>query len=173
LRDHQLGNIATAIATSRKLFNVKDEHIKNGITKIELKGRLFEIHAGKLKNLVGKNRLIIDGGHNVGAAKVISNWIKQQDKDVFLICGMMKDKPHREFIDYFKDIVKSITLIDVPGQKGAISKEEFKKKINGINKKIFLSNSIEDSIKSISNYQNSIGIIVGSLYLAGEVLNLN
>ena len=173
LGDHQLGNIATAIATSRKLFNVKDEHIKNGITKIELKGRLFEIHAGKLKNLVGKNRLIIDGGHNVGAAKVISNWIKQQDKDVFLICGMMKDKPHREFIDYFKDIVKSITLIDVPGQKGAISKEEFKKKINGINKKIFLSNSIEDSIKSISNYQNSIGIIVGSLYLAGEVLNLN
>ena len=173
LGDHQLGNIATAIATSRKLFNVKDEHIKNGITKIELKGRLFEIHAGKLKNLVGKNRLIIDGGHNVGAAKVISNWIKQQDKDVFLICGMMKEKPHREFIDYFKDIVKSITLIDIPGQKAAIPKEEFKKKINGINKKIFLSNSIEDSIKSISNYQNSIGIIVGSLYLAGEVLNLN
>mgnify|MGYP001455136976 CR=1 FL=1 len=173
LGDHQLGNISTSIAASRKLFNVKDEHIKNGITKIELKGRLFEIHSGKLKNLVGKNRLIIDGGHNVGAAKVISNWIKQQDKDVFLICGMMKDKPHREFIDYFKDIVKSITLIDVPGQKGAISKEEFKKKINGINKKIFLSNSIEDSIKSISNYQNSVGIVVGSLYLAGEVLNLN
>ena len=173
LGDHQLGNIATAIATSRKLFNVKDEHIKNGITKIELKGRLFEIHAGKLKNLVGKNRLIIDGGHNVGAAKVISNWIKQQNEDVFLICGMMKDKPHREFIDYFKDIVKSITLIDIPGQEGAISKEEFKKKLNGINKRIFLSNNIEDSIKSISNYQNSIGIIVGSLYLAGEVLNLN
>ena len=173
LGDHQLGNIATAIAASRKLFNVKDEHIKNGITKIELKGRLFEIHAGKLKNLVGKNRLIIDGGHNVGAAKVISNWIKQQDKDVFLICGMMKDKPHREFIDYFKDIVKSITLIDIPGQEGAIPKEEFKKKLNGINKRIFLSNNIEDSIKSISNYQNSVGIVVGSLYLAGEVLNLN
>ena len=173
LGDHQLGNIATAIAASRKLFNVKDEHIKNGITKIELKGRLFEIHSGKLKNLVGKNRLIIDGGHNVGAAKVISNWIKQQDKDVFLICGMMKEKPHREFIDYFKDIVKSITLIDIPGQEGAIPKEEFKKKLNGINKRIFLSNNIEDSIKSISNYQNSVGIVVGSLYLAGEVLNLN
>ena len=36
-----------------------------------------------------------------------------------------------------------------------------------------LSNNIEDIIKSISNYQNSVGVVVGALYLAGEVLNLN
>ena len=52
LGDHQLGNISTSIAASRKLFNVKDEHIKKGVTKIELKGRLQEIKSGKLKDLV-------------------------------------------------------------------------------------------------------------------------
>ena len=171
--EHQLGNVSTSIAAARKIFNVKDDHIKKGVTKIELKGRLQEINLGKLKDLIGKNRLIIDGGHNVGASLTIANWIKTQNQDVHLICGMMKDKSHKEFINSFKDIVKSITLISIPNQEGAISKEEFKEKLNGINIKINLSESIEESIKSISKYQNSIGLCTGSLYLVGEVLNLN
>ena len=155
------------------MFNVKDEHIKKGITKIQLKGRLQEIKSGKLKNLIGKNRLIIDSGHNVGAANAISNWIKHQGQDIHLICGMMKDKDHKGFINSFKDIVKSITLIDIPNQEGAISKEEFKNRINEINKQIYLSNSIEESIKSVNKYKNSLCLVIGSFYLIGEVLNLN
>ena len=69
--------------------------------------------------------------------------------------------------------MKSITLIDIPSQEGSISKEDFKNKLNGIKEKINLSNSIEESIQSISRYQNNICLIVGSLYLVGEVLNLN
>jgi len=173
LGDHQLGNISTSIAASRKLFNVKDDHIKKGVTKIELKGRLQEIKSGKLKKLVGQNRLIVDGGHNIGASKAISNWIKNQNQDVHIIVGMMKDKSHKEFIDCFKNIVKSIQLVDIPNQKGAISKEEFKNKLGKSNINISLANSIEESLKSIAKYQNSIGICTGSLYLTGEVLNLN
>ena len=173
LGDHQLGNISTSIAASRKLFNIKDDHIKKGVTKIELKGRLQEIKSGKLKKLVGQNRLIVDGGHNIGASKAISNWIKNQNQDVHIIVGMMKDKSHKEFIDCFKNIVKSIQLVDIPNQKGAISKEEFKNKLEKSNINISLANSIEESLKSIAKYQNSIGICTGSLYLTGEVLNLN
>ena len=172
LGDHQLGNISTSIAAARKIFNVKDDHIKRGVTKIELKGRLEEINSGKLKDLIGKNRLIIDGGHNVGASVSIANWIKTQNQDVHLICGMLKDKSHKEFIKIFENIVKSITLIDIPNQD-SISKEEFKKKLNGINIKINLAESIEESIKSISKFQNTIGLCIGSLYLVGEILNKN
>ena len=175
LGDHQLGNISTSIAASRKIFNVKDDQIKKGVINIELKGRLEEINSGKLKDLIGQNRLIIDGGHNTGASLAIANWIKTQNQDVHLVCGMMKDKQHREFIDSFKNIVKSITLINIPNQnpEGTISKEEFKEKLNGINIKINLSESIEESIKSISKFKNSIGLCTGSLYLIGEILNLN
>ena len=173
LGDHQLENISTSIAAARKLFNIKDQDIETGITKIELKGRLQEIKSGKLKDLVGPNRLICDGGHNINAAKAIANWVNQQNQDVHLIVGMMKDKDHQGFIDCFKDKVKSITLIDIPNQEGSISKEEFKNKLNGINKKINLSKSIKESIQSINKYQNEICLISGSLYLIGEVLNLN
>jgi len=89
------------------------------------------------------------------------------------VVGMMKDKDHQGFIDCFKDKVKSITLIDIPNQEGSISKEEFKNKLNGINKKINLCKSIKESIQSINKYQNEICLISGSLYLIGEVLNLN
>ena len=172
LGEHQLGNVSTSIAAARKIFNVKDDHIKKGVTKIELKGRLEEVNSGKLKDLIGKNRLIIDGGHNVGASLSIASWIKTQNQDVHLICGMLKDKSHREFIKSFENIVKSITLIDIPNQS-KISKEEFKKKLSGLKVKINLSESIEESIKSISKFQNSIGLCTGSLYLVGEILNKN
>ena len=173
LGDHQLYNISTSIAASRKMFNVKDQHIKKGITKIELKGRLQELTSGRLKEISGQNRLIIDGGHNESSSISISNWIKQQNQDVHIICGMMKDKEHYEFMKHFKDVVKSITLIDIPNQKGSISKEEFKNKLNNLKMDINLSSSIQEAIKLNSKCQDSICLFAGSLYMVGEVLNLN
>ncbi len=173
LGDHQLGNISTSIAVARKLFNTKDQDIKKGITKIELKGRLQEITSGKLKDLVGYNRLFCDGGHNENSSRAIANWIKQQNQNVHLIVGMMKDKDHKNFIYNLKHYVKSITLIDIPNQNGSISKEELKKKLNGIEININLENSIKDSVMSMSKNQNDICLFIGSLYLVGEVLKLN
>ena len=173
LGDHQLSNISTAVAASRKLFNVEDKNIKEGITKIELKGRLQEIKFGKLKSLIGPNRLVIDGGHNIGASKVIANWLKKQNEEVHMIIGMMKDKDHNGFINSFDGLAKSITLIDIPNQDACISKKDLKNKLNGINTKIILGENIYDSIKSIRKFENSLCLVVGSLYLAGEVLNLN
>ena len=173
LGDHQLENISTAIVTARTLFNVKDEDIKKGITSIELKGRLQEIKSGKLKHLAKNNKLIIDGAHNLNASKSIANWIKDQNQNVHLIVGMMLDKDHRGFINCFKDLVTSITLIDIPNQKVSISKEEFKNKLNDLNQDIKTSESIIKSIEGLNKNSGDVILITGSLYLAGEVLNLN
>ena len=173
LGDHQIYNISTSIAASRKIFNVKDQHIKRGITSIKLKGRLQELYSGKLKDISGSNRLIIDGGHNESSSISISNWIKQQNQNVHLVCGMMKDKEHYNFMRHFKDVVKSITLIDIPNQEGSISKEEFKDKLNNLKMDINLSSSIQEAIKLNSKNQDSICLFAGSLYMVGEVLNLN
>ncbi len=169
--DHQIYNISTSIAAARKIFNISDANIKNSMKKMRLKGRLEEIKSGKLKNLIGENRLIIDGGHNINSAISISNWVKQQNEKVHLICGMMNDKPHKEFVKQFENSVNSITLIDIPNQEGSISKEEFKKKLN--NKNILTARSIEESLLMNNKDKNCIFLCAGSLYLAGEVLNLN
>ena len=173
LGDHQLYNISTSIAASRKVFKVKDDDIKLGIQNISLKGRLQEIKSGNLKEIAGNNRLILDGGHNISSSLVIADWIKQQNQKVNLIVGMMKDKDHHEFMSIFKNIVDRVILIDIHGQDGAISKEEFKKKINNLNLNVELSIGIKEAIKTFSKNNNSITLCLGSLYLVGEILNLN
>jgi len=169
--DHQIYNISTSIAASRKIFNIPNANIKNSMKKMRLKGRLEEIKAGRLKNLIGKNRLIIDGGHNINSAISISKWVKQQNEKVHLICGMMSDKPHKEFVNQFENSVSSITLVDIPNQESSISKEEFKKKLGKEN--IHTAGSIEESLLINNKDENCIFLCAGSLYLAGEVLNLN
>ena len=173
LGDHQLYNISTSIAASRKIFNIKNEHIINGVKNISLKARLEEIKSGKLKDIAGNNKLIIDGGHNISASFSIANWIKNQSEEVNLIVGMMKDKEHIEFVKAFENIVNSITLIDIPNQDGAISKEDFRKKLDNLKLNLKLSNGIEESIKSLSKNEDTIILCLGSLYLAGEILSLN
>ncbi len=173
LGNHQLYNISTTIAASRKIFNIKDNDIINGIQNISLKGRLEEIKSGNLKTIAGNNRLIVDGGHNISASLSIANWIKNQNQEVNLIVGMMKDKEHIEFIKSFRNIVNSITLIDIPNQDGAISKEDLESKLNDLNLNIKRSQSIESAIKSLSKNKNTITVCIGSLYLVGEILKLN
>ena len=173
LGDHQLYNISTSIAASRKIFNVKDQDIKLGIQNISLKGRLQEIKSGKLKDIAGNNRLVIDGGHNISSSYVIANWIKNQNQKVNLIVAMMKDKEHQEFMKSFEGLVNSITIIDIPNQDGGISKNELKEKISNLNFTLKISDSIDSAIRSNSKDINAITLVCGSLYLIGEVLNLN
>ena len=173
LGEHQLGNISTAIMVARILFNIKDNDIKKAVTNIELKGRLQEIKTGKLKELARDNRLFFDGGHNKNAANSLAKWLESLNKDVHLILGMMKDKDHQEFVNSFKNKIKSLTLIDIPNQDGTISKEDFKSKIQDYMSEIKLADSIEQSIILNSNSSAQVILIAGSLYLAGEVLNLN
>ncbi len=174
LGEHQIANLSTAITASRNLFNIQDTKIKKGLIKINLKGRLQEIKSGKLKQIAKNNYLIIDGGHNLNAAKSIAKWMDTLNKDIHLIVGMMKDKEHKKFINVFKNKIKSLTLIDIPNQEGAIKKEEFKLKILNDYPNVKIADSIKEAIKlnAIKSNNSYLGI-VGSLYLVGEVLNLN
>jgi len=171
--DFQLENISTAIATARQLvdYKITDEHIKNGITKIESIARLQEIKNGNLKNLAKNNQLFVDGSHNPLGAKVLNQYLQSINYNKHIILGMMSNKDHNDYISYFKDI-KSLTTIDIPNQPGAIKGTELKNKIKNF-KNIKYQNSIEEAIKSINLQENDIILITGSLYLAGEVLNLN
>jgi len=90
-----------------------------------------------------------------------------------MICGMLKDKDHLDFMKSFEGLVKSVTLIDIPNQDSSISKEEFQNKIKDLKLNLNLSSSIKESIQTLSKNENTITLCVGSLYLVGEILNLN
>ena len=170
--DFQVDNVATAIATLRKLdLKIEDEHIKTGITKIKSIGRFQEIKNGKIKDLCKKNKIFVDGSHNPLGAKVLNEYLESLNCDKHIILGMMANKDHNEYMSYFKN-VSSLTTIDIPNQPNAIKGKALKEKLNEFPNTQF-KESIQDAIKAISSSENDIILITGSLYLAGEVLNLN
>ena len=172
LGSFQIENISTAIATIRSLnLHVNDENIKKGITKIQSVARLQEIKKGKLKDLCKNNKIYIDGSHNPLGAKVLNEYLKSLNCKKHIILGMMANKDHEKYISYFKNI-SSLTTIDIPNQPNAIKGIDLKKKLSRF-QNIQFKNSIIEAITSCPISENDIILITGSLYLAGEVLNLN
>tara|TARA_B100001250_G_scaffold85632_1_gene70730 strand:- start:661 stop:1890 length:1230 start_codon:yes stop_codon:yes gene_type:complete len=168
----QLENISTAIATLRVLdLGVEDKHIEYGIQKIHNHARLEEIKSGKLKELVKNNKLLISGDHNPDGARVLNEYLQSLDCNKHIILGMMANKNHNEYISYFKNI-STLTTIDIPNQPNSIGGELLKDKLNSFENIQYKENIIE-AIKSIPVKEKDIILITGSLYLAGEVLNLN
>lgn len=172
LGQFQLENISTAIATLRLLnFNIKTDEIKSGIKKIKSIGRLQEIKSGKLKRLLKNNQLIIDGSHNEDGARVLNEYLQTLNCKKHVILGMMANKDHLKYISYFKDI-SSLTTIDIPGQPNSISGKKLKEKFKDI-QNVQYKEDIIQAIRSIPLKENDLVVITGSLYLAGEMLNLN
>tara|TARA_B100001175_G_scaffold79183_1_gene66188 strand:- start:2118 stop:3380 length:1263 start_codon:yes stop_codon:yes gene_type:complete len=170
--EFQIENVVTAIATLRSLkLKIKDKHIKSGITKIKSIARLQEIKKGKIKDLSKNNKIFVDGSHNPLGAKVLNKYLESLSCNKHIILGMMNNKDHNEYIKYFKDIA-SLTTVDIPNQPNAIKGKELKKKLSKISN-IDYKGSVQEAIKSISASNNDIILITGSLYLAGEILNLN
>ena len=172
--EFQLSNVATAIATLRNVEELKisDNHIKEGITKIQSIARLQEIKLGKLKSIIKNNKLFVDGSHNPLGAKVLTDYLDTIRSNKHIIIGMMANKEHKKYISFFKDKVNSITTVDIPNQPNAMKGEELKNKISGFDN-INYKKSILEALKSLKLQEKDIILITGSLYLAGEVLNLN
>ena len=171
----QLSNVTAGIATLRyiKELNISDKNIKEGITKIQSTlGRLQEIKSGRLKNIIKKNKLLVDGSHNPLGAKVLADFLDTINSKKHLIIGMMLNKEHQEYINFFKNKIESITTVDIPNQPNSIKGKDLKEKIVGFNKTNYKS-SIKEALKSLPLGDEDVVLITGSLYLVGEFLNLN
>ncbi len=179
LGEFQISNASTAIVAARNLdqFRIKDSHIKEAITNIRSEGRLQKITQGKLRNYVSKkNQIIVDGAHNPLAALALKKYLEtlNKKKKIFMVLAMMSNKEHKKFIQILKDKVYSIIALDIPNQINFIEKEKLAKiaKSSGISSKT--GDSIKKVLKDIAKENdNAIILFTGSLYFAGEILNLN
>ena len=173
LGQFQLENITTAIATLRltKKFKIKENNIKKALSKINILGRLQEIKSGKLKNLVKNNRFIIDGSHNEDGSRVLNEYLQSLNCRKHVILGMMANKNHSNYIKYFKNI-SSFTTIDIPNQPNSLDGKVLKMKLKNF-KNVKYKSSIKKAITSVDLKKDDLLLVTGSLYLAGEVLNLN
>ena len=177
--DFQISNASTAIVAARNLdqFKITELHIKEAITKVRSEGRLQSITRGKLRKYVSENnQIIIDGAHNPLAASVVKKYLEtlNSGRKIIMVLGMMANKEHKEFIQTFKDKVHSVIALDIPNQINFIKKEKLSKIAQSCGIPSKTESSLKSAFKSIAKENDSAIIFcTGSLYFAGEILNLN
>ena len=91
-------------------------------------------------------------------------------QNIVFLLAIMKTFKNKVFSN-FKNI-STLTTIDIPNQPNSIGGKDLKNKLNSF-KNVQYKEDIIDAIKSISVKKNDVILITGSLYLAGEILNLN
>ena len=132
---------------------------------------------GKLRKYVSENNhILIDGAHNSLAASVVKKYLEtlNSGRKIFMILGMMANKEHKEFIQIFKNRIDSVIALDIPNQINFIKKKKLSKIVQSCGIPSKTEDSIKSALKTIAKKNdNAIIFCTGSLYFAGEILNLN
>ena len=167
---HQIENAATAISAIleiKKIGNkINIESINKGLIKTKWNCRLEK---GYLKKIP----VFLDGAHNVEGAKQIKNFFVNNNKNRWLIIGMLKNKDVKNYLLNLKSTIRGIIALKIPEEKNSFSTKE----ILNICKQIDIECIAKKNINDANNYLfNEIKpdeiIISGSLYLVGKIRNL-
>lgn len=165
--EHQINNTLTVLSAvdvlRDKHFEIKDEHIVEGIAAVRFPAR-FE--------LCSKSpTVILDGAHNPQAAKALGENIKRFLKGrKILLCGMMADKDCKGVIGMIAPLFDKVITVPVNNPR-AISPKELAKTASEFCNDVVAENdakaALERTLASLSETDNLV--VAGSLYLASEL----
>ena len=177
---HQYVNAATAIAAVRKANipgcdGMDVDVLANGLRTAQWPARLQRLKKGPLIDALPENcELILDGGHNIAAAEVISEWLSQQPKgDTLVIVGMLDNRDPVAFLTPLAPHVSALAGIVIPGDHeahDAITLQNAGRDC-GIAKS-HACNDLKHAVEVLLTETPAPSriLILGSLYLAGAVL---
>jgi dihydrofolate synthase/folylpolyglutamate synthase len=172
LGKHQIINASTALFAaellSRRGYHLSEMHIRTGLKNAIWQGRfdIREISNNK------KFKLIIDGAHNTQGLNAFFGTFEQlsfSKKKRTFIFAVMKEKKYRCMVKKIVPFAKRIILPQIKNDRALnpeVLKREFSKYIN--QSKICMVDSVKSACDMIDN--NETAAVIGSLYLAGEVL---
>ena len=116
LGKHQIENAALAIIASYEIINnnykLKKYLINKALIKTFWPGRLEKF---KIKNLT----FLLDGAHNVAGAQQMANFLSIDNKNTWLIIGMLNNKNLFLFLKTLKKYIDGAIAINIPGEKNS------------------------------------------------------
>lgn len=164
---HQVENAALVLAACEVLIQkgvkIPPEKIKQGIVNNHWPGRL---------EVVSKSPFVIlDGAHNLAAAKKLGLFLSEElaDRDITLIIGILDDKPYKEILESLVPACKKVILTH-PKTGRAIDAETLSKAAKTLIKDVEIIQDIDKAvIYAVENAGPKDAIcIAGSLYVVGE-----
>lgn len=155
---HQLQNAVTAIETA-KLLGASDTAIFKGIKAARLPARMELVKREPV--------VIIDGAHNADGVEMLCRTVRHffSDKKIIAVVAMMRDKQWQDSVLKIESIADKIIACEASNPR-SLSAEELGEYLHCDYEK----NPRKAFLKAIDSYdENSIILVCGSLYLAGDL----
>ena len=165
---HQVENLSIAIETSlilkEKGYKIEEENIKRAIENVKWPCR-FQI-------LQKNPYIIVDGAHNVDGIKNLMKNLKKifPDKKFSFLVGILKDKDYKNMVKILEKYTENI-IFTKPNSERAIEPEILKEIVNN-KKNVRIIEEPKKAYEFIKKTEEN-WLIFGSLYLAGEILQIN
>lgn len=165
---HQIANMITAITAARLLrdrgFDISDEDIISGIACFKIPGRMEIISSAPL--------VILDGGHNEGCMKALSNMIKAylHGKKITLLMSFMKDKDYESSLKHIAPLCENIVFTQTDSLRGE-RPEVLKESAVSFGGNILCEGDSYAAYKKALSLTDKDGalIVAGSFYLVSEI----
>lgn len=179
---HQAMNAALAVAMLRHqdALPIRDAALRAAMGWAEWPARLQLLSAGPLRDLLPKSaELWLDGGHNPAAARAIADYFRGHvpaDRPFHMILGLLENKDAKGVLKPFQGRAITLHAIPVeghphhpPASLAAAAREA------GLT--AMTARDVEDALGWIARHadraKTPIVLVLGSLYLAGDVLRKN
>jgi dihydrofolate synthase / folylpolyglutamate synthase len=179
---HQASNAALAIAILRhqSAIRVGDPALRAAMGWAEWPARLQRLGAGPLTDLLPRgSELWLDGGHNPGAARAVADFFRSHvpaERPFHIIFGLLENKDATGVLKPFRNRSATLHAVPIPGHAhhlpaalAARAKEE------GLT--ALTAPGAREALGWIARHADRaappVVLILGSLYLAGEVLRDN
>ncbi|HEV2817597.1 MAG TPA: bifunctional folylpolyglutamate synthase/dihydrofolate synthase [Allosphingosinicella sp.] len=176
---HQARNAALAIAMLRHqhVLDVPEAALKAGIRWTEWPARLQRLAPGPLRDLLpAEAELWLDGAHNPAASRAVADHFRGLGGPFHLILGLLANKDAAGVLQPFRGRALTVHAVPVPGHEhhppaalAALAREAGMAAREAA--------GVADALGWIARHADRarppVALVMGSLYLAGEVLAAN
>lgn len=165
----QAENASLAVAVLKALpqesFRISDSKIEKGLHNATISGRFEKISS--------KPDIIIDGGHNPGAAEALAESLMTvyPDRKFIFVVGMLKNKDHKEYLSVLLPMADALLTVSTLGERGYASEDLAKEALETAYDGSVVSSigGIEEGIEIAKMMAKKTGVIV----IAGSFTILN
>lgn len=177
--DHQRANLALALAMLRAQdrLSVPDEALAAAPLAARWPARMQLLDDGPLVRLLpATSRVWLDGGHNAAAADALAHAVAgvAAGAGVDVVIGMLANKDAGTLIQRLAPHAHSVTTVPVPEHAHHAPEQlALVARASGI-ACVSTAPDVASALRSLANGGEPVTVLIcGSLYLAGEVLDLN
>lgn len=159
-------SIEVALALREKGFDIKEEHIREGLKSAVWQGRFQTIHKNPL--------IIVDGAHNEAAALALRDTIIHHfaNKKIMFVMGVFADKDYKKMIQIMAPLAERILTITIPNNKRALNGETLLEEVKKYHNSVCFMPSILDTAKECLNQLEPVDVVIafGSLSYLNEFM---